>query len=50
MWGYTSIYEGVYQVASNEACAAAKVFLDGLGEQLRNLYWKVRIAALNETF
>jgi len=49
-------YEQTRQLAAEtgpvdpEACAAAKVFLDGLGEQLRTLYWKVRIEQLGETF
>jgi len=33
-----------------EACASAKVFLDGLEEKLNVLYWKVRIELLNRTF
>jgi hypothetical protein len=49
-------YEQTRQLAAEtgpvdpEACAAAKVFLDGLGEKLKDLYWWVRIEVLNETF
>jgi hypothetical protein len=49
-------YEDVQRLATAsgpldpEACAAAKVFLDGLEEKLHGLYWRVRLELLNETF
>ncbi|MBM4085775.1 MAG: hypothetical protein FJ272_13385 [Planctomycetes bacterium] len=52
----TKRYQEVKQLAAGpgpadpEACAAAKVFLDGLEGKASDLYWRVRIELLNETF
>jgi len=49
-------YEDIQRLATAagpvdpEACAAAKVFLDSVEDNLKDLYWRVRIELLNETF